>query len=700
MKRPDLKTSLGMILDGVLASEAIDSSGEIVKIDGMDISSMEDGEATANYEHKGKDSSDGRETVGRIIYVHKIFNKDDCEDERQTFYYNKMGQIPYLYGMVRLLDEAGHPGAESLAAQVRDAVAHEDKILVRYSVEGTTLKKEDNVIKECIARKVAMTLGPCNKTCFSGVILDPGAPEGFDKNPQKVLKADLLRDPLSHKISESEYEANPVISDNRSSFNKLVTLLKALTASTGDVAPSNLTGHQALQTEDLHSKYKRHIVKAIRDYNKPFDKVEFRKFLKQELEKAQLPEVSDSYLDHFTTVAQDYQIKKSVSYISLPQSLFADKLYQLESTLVDLRKSIRDSLQGYNIQLPEVYLVQLKIGGDLCPAGRFMVHNGQVSHLEDYHNLISSIIPEGPVDPNVVSNLYGLQQHPNFVITSHNPQEESPEAMVTPQQPPPRPAVFEYHRPGMNSPAVVEFTPNGPAIDGEPLTPDELSLIIQNAESGLATIKYRMVKHDGPTELDDLQETMNALRQAVKAGHIDPKHEKVLTQHLFEDHMVPGIGNKKAFAQHISQNKPGTYGSVDLNNFKHINDTHGHPVGDEAIKNIGGALKSAADKTGNIKLHRIGGDEFAVHAPDEGTMHQFIRHARSHMDSMPAIKGVHRPSFSIGLGKDYQTADNALLEAKKQKVDPVSQKALYHPQRTPHFGHSLLPGSEGPIKMS
>jgi diguanylate cyclase (GGDEF)-like protein len=252
----------------------------------------------------------------------------------------------------------------------------------------------------------------------------------------------------------------------------------------------------------------------------------------------------------------------------------------------------------------------------------------------------------------------------------------------------------------MDKPSVVEFTPNGAALDGEVLTPDELSLIVQNAESGLASIKWRTLAKKESSREPSLQETMRVLRAAVKAGHIDPKHERILTKHIYEDHMVPGIGNKRAFADFIREKKPGVYGSVDLNNFKHINDKFGHPKGDQAIKNIGGALKRAAEKSGNIKLHRVGGDEFAVHAPDEGSMHQFIRHARSHMDSMPKIQGVHKPSFSIGVGHNYPTADKALLQAKKQKIDPATKKQLYHPQRTPHFGHSLLQGSEGPIKMS
>lgn len=47
----------------------------------------------------------------------------------------------------------------------------------------------------------------------------------------------------------------------------------------------------------------------------------------------------------------------------------------------------------------------------------------------------------------------------------------------------------------------------------------------------------------------------------------------------------------------------------DINNFKGINDTYGHPVGDIVLKKIADALQNALRK--GEKIYRIGGDEFA-----------------------------------------------------------------------------------------
>ncbi len=53
---------------------------------------------------------------------------------------------------------------------------------------------------------------------------------------------------------------------------------------------------------------------------------------------------------------------------------------------------------------------------------------------------------------------------------------------------------------------------------------------------------------------------------------------------------------------------------LDLDNFKHINDTYGHPVGDLALKELSMALSSNKRKT-DI-LARLGGDEFAIILPE------------------------------------------------------------------------------------
>lgn len=60
---------------------------------------------------------------------------------------------------------------------------------------------------------------------------------------------------------------------------------------------------------------------------------------------------------------------------------------------------------------------------------------------------------------------------------------------------------------------------------------------------------------------------------------------------------------------------------LDLDDFKHINDTHGHPVGDGLIYAIGERLSKHVDD--NVKVSRFGGDEFMVfvrNLPDEAAM--------------------------------------------------------------------------------
>ncbi|MCW3062530.1 MAG: ggdef domain, partial [Capsulimonas sp.] len=53
---------------------------------------------------------------------------------------------------------------------------------------------------------------------------------------------------------------------------------------------------------------------------------------------------------------------------------------------------------------------------------------------------------------------------------------------------------------------------------------------------------------------------------------------------------------------------------MDLNNFKLFNDTYGHPVGDQILKNVAASLSTACAERGF--LGRYGGDEFLLVAPN------------------------------------------------------------------------------------
>lgn len=297
--------STGLLLDGVFASEAIDSSGEILDVKGIDISDFDEGKGVANYEHQGHDNENnqGQEIVGKVVFAKKIYSSSDCSNDREKLFWGKV-KIPFLYGIIRLYDGAGHEGAKALAAIIRDSHANNEPIIVGFSIEGSTLEKDSktNRLKTTIARRVALTLRPCNKTAVSGLLADPNAPEGYDKNP---VAADLLAMVPTTSTKKGEHVDPRFVRLGGSEAIYGTEISKAMAAGNYNAAPGTLTGGAALQVEDQSRKHRALALAAFRDWNRV---TPFKKFL-----KARLPEASDEFLDHFQEIVDShiFKVKKA-----------------------------------------------------------------------------------------------------------------------------------------------------------------------------------------------------------------------------------------------------------------------------------------------------------------------------------------------------------------------------------------------------
>lgn len=330
------KSPTGMLLDGVFASEAIDSSGESISIKGLDISTFDEGKGLANWEHKDSSGdSNGQEIVGKVVYARKIYNEDDCLDDRQKLFW-KRTKLPFLYGVIRLYDGAGHDGAKAIAASIRDSVANSEPIVIGFSIEGATLQREGNKLKSTVARLVALTTKSCNKQAVSGILSDPNAPAGYDTNPEKartVLKT--VVDPMNMRLggTETEYGAD---------------MLKALSAGSYNTAPGALTGGAALQVEDRTKKTAAMAKAAARDWPKTG---KFRDFLKSYLEKAELGDVSDDFLDHFSDLVESkyYRVKKAEEVVASLKK--AGKPVQWKPNVSE--KTISSLKQKHGYETPE-----------------------------------------------------------------------------------------------------------------------------------------------------------------------------------------------------------------------------------------------------------------------------------------------------------------------------------------------------------
>jgi diguanylate cyclase (GGDEF)-like protein len=119
---------------------------------------------------------------------------------------------------------------------------------------------------------------------------------------------------------------------------------------------------------------------------------------------------------------------------------------------------------------------------------------------------------------------------------------------------------------------------------------------------------------------------------------------------------LTGLPNRRAFYETLENERmralryrhPLTIAYVDVDNFKRINDTQGHAVGDAVLRDIGQCLRENL-RTSDI-VARLGGDEFAVLLPEtEATAAEHVvRKLHLHLRERMALSR-HDVSLSIGI---------------------------------------------------
>ncbi|MCQ6256129.1 diguanylate cyclase [Pseudomonas sp. Q11] len=144
---------------------------------------------------------------------------------------------------------------------------------------------------------------------------------------------------------------------------------------------------------------------------------------------------------------------------------------------------------------------------------------------------------------------------------------------------------------------------------------------------------------------------------------------------------LTGLKSRRAFFEHAQQlydecktKRVGLCAvMLDMDHFKHINDTYGHQVGDQVLRRIGAVISSSFRAT---DIHgRLGGEEFAILLPDT-SIEVATQIAEQLIDTIAGlmIEPVHRISASLGVAsaeacnKDLHSlmndADKALYRAK------------------------------------
>jgi diguanylate cyclase (GGDEF)-like protein len=121
-----------------------------------------------------------------------------------------------------------------------------------------------------------------------------------------------------------------------------------------------------------------------------------------------------------------------------------------------------------------------------------------------------------------------------------------------------------------------------------------------------------------PPELREAVARLAAERDRLREELAKARGRIASLERLADEDALTGVANRRAFVRQLSRmiaftQRYGVAASIvyfDLNNMKHINDEHGHPAGDAALRHVAVVLRDNI-RSSDI-VGRLGGDEFGV----------------------------------------------------------------------------------------
>ena len=200
-------------------------------------------------------------------------------------------------------------------------------------------------------------------------------------------------------------------------------------------------------------------------------------------------------------------------------------------------------------------------------------------------------------------------------------------------------------------------------------------------------------------------ERTRELQTVVASLHHEIEERKLAEEqirHLALHDALTGLPNRSCFeqrlAQQIEQAKVEGHRLavlfIDLDRFKHINDSLGHHEGDQLLRTLAARLRQAVGAD-NL-LARMGGDEFVViqqPVSDFQPIEQLIERIQQGLQP-PLRAGTHEFSISSSIGVALYPDHGATPQALVRHADTAMYRAKANGRNRYHFYHPQLDREE------
>ncbi|MGM0438186.1 MAG: diguanylate cyclase [Bacillota bacterium] len=198
--------------------------------------------------------------------------------------------------------------------------------------------------------------------------------------------------------------------------------------------------------------------------------------------------------------------------------------------------------------------------------------------------------------------------------------------------------------------------------------------LIREEDYYLLALKEERNEQDFFHKISQLNnELVNKSRELTRKN-IELEKKKAKIEELLRKDNLTGLANRRSFEEFFEKifslarrhMLSLSLIMLDLDNFKKINDTYGHQIGDEVLKSIGELLKKNARQ--EDMAARVGGDEFYILQPN--TSHKeavnYVERLQIEIDKLNLPEVAHKISASFGV---VELQDGEAMNEFMQRVD-------------------------------